>query len=53
VAVKGFHGQKTGKGWYLYEGGSRLPSAHPAADALVDAYRKDLLAGDDDAFAKT
>jgi 3-hydroxyacyl-CoA dehydrogenase len=35
-------GQKTGKGWYRYEGGSRTPLVDPEVDALIDAYREEI-----------
>jgi 3-hydroxyacyl-CoA dehydrogenase len=35
-------GQKTAKGFYRYEGGSRTPKPDPEADAIIDSYRKEL-----------
>jgi 3-hydroxyacyl-CoA dehydrogenase len=37
----GRYGQKTSKGFYRYERGSRAPLPDPEADALIDAYRKE------------
>ena len=39
IPAAGFHGQKTGAGWYKYEDGSRVPAPHAEADALINAYR--------------
>ena len=38
----GRYGQKTGKGWYLYETGSRKPLPDPEVDKLVADYRKEI-----------
>jgi 3-hydroxyacyl-CoA dehydrogenase len=38
----GRYGQKTGKGWYLYEAGSRKPLPDPEVDRLVADYRKQI-----------
>ncbi len=38
----GRYGQKTGKGWYLYEAGSRKPLPDPEVDKLVANYRKEI-----------
>ena len=35
-------GQKTGKGWYRYEAGSRAPQVDDEVEALIDAYRKEI-----------
>ncbi|MGE5161289.1 MAG: 3-hydroxyacyl-CoA dehydrogenase NAD-binding domain-containing protein, partial [Betaproteobacteria bacterium] len=35
-------GQKTGKGWYRYEPGSRAPLPDPEVDALIAAYRAEI-----------
>ncbi|MGA8010478.1 MAG: 3-hydroxyacyl-CoA dehydrogenase family protein, partial [Thiomonas sp.] len=35
-------GQKTGKGWYRYEAGSRTALPDPEVDALIAAHRKDI-----------
>ena len=40
IAELGRYGQKTGKGWYLYEAGSRKPVPDPAVDKIIDDYRK-------------
>jgi 3-hydroxyacyl-CoA dehydrogenase len=39
VVELGRLGQKTGKGWYRYEAGSRTPIPDPEIDALIAAYR--------------
>jgi len=40
VAELGRYGQKTGKGWYLYEAGNRKPIPDPLVDTIVADYRK-------------
>ncbi|MGH6624387.1 MAG: 3-hydroxyacyl-CoA dehydrogenase NAD-binding domain-containing protein, partial [Burkholderiaceae bacterium] len=42
VVELGRLGQKTGKGWYLYEAGSRTPVVDPAIDELIVAYRREI-----------
>ena len=42
VVELGRLGQKTGKGWYRYEPGSRTPQVDPEVEALIDAYRREL-----------
>ena len=42
VVELGRLGQKTGKGWYRYEGGSRTPQVDSEVEALIDAYRKEI-----------
>jgi len=42
VVELGRLGQKTGKGWYRYEPGSRTPQADPEVEQLIDAYRREL-----------
>jgi 3-hydroxyacyl-CoA dehydrogenase len=42
VVELGRLGQKTGKGWYRYESGSRKPLADPEVDGLIDAYRQEI-----------
>ncbi len=39
---KGRYGQKTMAGFYRYEPGSRTPLPDPYADAIIEAYRRDL-----------
>jgi 3-hydroxyacyl-CoA dehydrogenase len=39
---KGRYGQKTSAGFYRYEPGSRTPLPDPYADAIIEAYRRDL-----------
>ena len=41
VAEKGWFGQKTGRGWYRYEAGSRKPIPDPEVEAMLVAYRKE------------
>jgi 3-hydroxyacyl-CoA dehydrogenase len=41
IAELGRFGQKTGKGWYLYEAGSRKPVPDPEVEKLISQYRKD------------
>jgi len=41
IAEKGWFGQKTGRGWYRYEQGSRKPVPDPEVDAMLAAYRKE------------
>jgi len=38
----GRYGQKTSKGFYRYEPGSRTPLPDPEADAIIEAYRREL-----------
>jgi 3-hydroxyacyl-CoA dehydrogenase len=42
VVEAGRLGQKTGKGWYRYEPGSRTPLVDPEVEAMIDAYRREL-----------
>ncbi len=42
VVEKGRLGQKTGKGWYRYESGSRTPLPDDEVDALIAAYRREI-----------
>ncbi|MBI4725439.1 MAG: 3-hydroxyacyl-CoA dehydrogenase, partial [Rhodomicrobium sp.] len=37
----GRYGQKTGKGFYRYEPGSRAPLPDPEADAIIESYRNE------------
>lgn len=39
VCNLGRFGQKTGKGWYAYEGGKRQAQPDPEIEELIDAYR--------------
>ena len=41
IAELGRYGQKTGKGWYLYEAGNRKPIPDPAVDKIIADYRKE------------
>ena len=42
VVELGRLGQKSGKGWYRYESGSRTPVPDPEIDSLIDAYRAEI-----------
>jgi len=42
ICEAGRYGQKTGKGWYRYEPGNRTPIPDPEADAIIEAYRKEI-----------
>ena len=42
VVEMGRLGQKTGKGWYRYEAGSRAPLVDPEIDALIEKYRAEI-----------
>jgi 3-hydroxyacyl-CoA dehydrogenase len=39
VCERGWFGQKTGRGYYLYEGGSRTGTPDPEVEAIIDAER--------------
>jgi 3-hydroxyacyl-CoA dehydrogenase len=39
IAEAGRFGQKTGKGWYLYEPGNRKPIPDPEVEKLISQYR--------------
>jgi 3-hydroxyacyl-CoA dehydrogenase len=41
ICEQGRYGQKTGKGWYLYEPGSRKPLPDPEVDKIIADYRKE------------
>jgi len=41
IVEAGRLGQKTGKGWYRYEPGSRTAVVDPEVEAMVEAYRRD------------
>ncbi len=41
IAELGRYGQKTGKGWYLYEAGSRKPMADPEVEKIISRYRNE------------
>jgi len=40
LCERGWFGQKTGRGYYLYEGGARSGTPDPEVDAIVDAERR-------------
>ena len=42
VCELGRFGQKTGKGFYKYEPGSRKPIPDPEVDSIINAYRKEI-----------
>ena len=42
ICEQGRFGQKTGKGFYKYEPGSRKPIPDPAAEEIFAAYRKEI-----------
>ncbi|MBI2754794.1 MAG: enoyl-CoA hydratase/isomerase family protein [Betaproteobacteria bacterium] len=42
ICEQGRYGQKTGKGWYVYEPGSRKPIPDPAVDKIIADYRKEI-----------
>jgi 3-hydroxyacyl-CoA dehydrogenase len=39
IVEAGRLGQKTGKGWYRYEAGSRVPQVDPEVEAMIARYR--------------
>lgn len=41
LCEQGRFGQKTGKGWYLYEPGNRKPIPDPEVEKLIENYRKE------------
>ncbi len=42
ICEQGRYGQKTGKGWYLYEPGSRKPIPDPEVDKIISRYRDEI-----------
>src|SRR5438105_717929 len=42
IAEKGWYGQKTGRGWYRYEGGSRRPIADAEVERMLADYRREM-----------
>ncbi len=57
ICERGRYGQKTGKGWYLYEPGSRKPLPDPEVDKIIAEYRKEIgvkprQIGDDEIVAR-
>jgi 3-hydroxyacyl-CoA dehydrogenase len=42
VVELGRLGQKTGRGWYRYEAGSRTPMPDPEIDELIEKYRNEV-----------
>ncbi len=41
ICERGWFGQKTGRGWYRYEPGSRKPIPDPEVEQLIADYRKE------------
>ncbi len=42
ICEKGWFGQKSGRGWYRYEKGSRKPIPDPEVEAMLSQYRQEL-----------
>ena len=42
IAEKGWYGQKTGRGWYRYEPGSRKPIADAEVEGMLADYRREM-----------
>jgi 3-hydroxyacyl-CoA dehydrogenase len=42
ICEKGWFGQKTGRGWYRYEKGSRKPIPDPEVDKVLSEYREEI-----------
>ena len=42
ICEAGRFGQKTGKGWYRYEPGSRKPIPDPEVEKMISQYRKEI-----------
>jgi 3-hydroxyacyl-CoA dehydrogenase len=42
IAEKGWYGQKTGRGWYRYEPGSRKPIADRQVEDMLAQYRREM-----------
>jgi 3-hydroxyacyl-CoA dehydrogenase len=42
IAELGRFGQKTGKGWYRYEAGSRKPIPDPEVEKIISSYRTEM-----------
>ncbi len=42
IAELGRFGQKTGKGWYRYEAGSRKPIADAEVEKIIEDYRREI-----------
>ena len=42
ICELGRYGQKTGKGWYLYEPGNRKPIPDPEVDRIIADYRNEI-----------
>ena len=42
ICEQGRYGQKTGKGWYRYEAGSRKPIPDPEVEKIISDYRSEI-----------
>jgi len=42
ICERGWFGQKTGRGWYRYEPGSRKPIPDPEVEAMISSYREEI-----------
>jgi 3-hydroxyacyl-CoA dehydrogenase len=42
IVEAGRLGQKTSKGWYRYEAGSRAPQVDPETEAMIESYRHEM-----------
>jgi 3-hydroxyacyl-CoA dehydrogenase len=42
ICEKGWFGQKSGRGWYRYEPGSRRPVPDPEVESIIAAYRREI-----------
>ncbi|HWD23449.1 MAG TPA: 3-hydroxyacyl-CoA dehydrogenase NAD-binding domain-containing protein [Burkholderiales bacterium] len=42
IAELGRFGQKTGKGWYRYEAGSRKPIPDPEVESIIERHRREI-----------
>jgi 3-hydroxyacyl-CoA dehydrogenase len=42
ICELGRFGQKTGKGWYRYEAGSRKPIPDPEVEKIIETYRREI-----------
>jgi 3-hydroxyacyl-CoA dehydrogenase len=42
ICEQGWFGQKTGRGWYRYEAGSRKPVPDPEVEQMISSYRAEV-----------
>jgi 3-hydroxyacyl-CoA dehydrogenase len=42
LCEQGRYGQKTGKGWYLYQAGNRNATPDPEVEKMIEDYRKEM-----------